>query len=393
MRIGLITGEYPPMQGGLGAFTSILSAELMAQGHTTSTLTSLRAAAAQHPPHVQAEVDRWTPGAWPLVRRWIETTRPDVIDLQFQTAAYAMSPFVHFLPNAIHAAFRHVRFVTTFHDLRVPYLFPKAGKLRDHVVLHLARASDGVIVTNHEDQSRLHDQQIDCRLIPIGSNILPPLPTPFDRHAFRAQHGFADDAYLIGFFGLVNHSKGLNTLIEALTRLIAGGTPAQLVIIGGTGGSSDPSNAAYQREIEMLIARQGLQAAVHRTGFLDDFAVAQWLSAVDVVALPFHDGASFRRGSLMAALHYGRPVVSTTPHVTIPELMHQQNVWLTPPRDAEPLAAALEMLYQNPDVRAHLGAGAAALSTQFGWTGIARDTAGYFAHIAPNTHIVRSESV
>ena len=39
MRIGMITGEYPPMQGGVGAFTRILAGELAAQGHDLFVLS------------------------------------------------------------------------------------------------------------------------------------------------------------------------------------------------------------------------------------------------------------------------------------------------------------------------------------------------------------------
>ena len=48
-----------------------------------------------------------------------------------------------------------VPIVSTFHDLLVPYLFPKAGPLRWKVVEYLARRSDAVIVTNEEDRARL----------------------------------------------------------------------------------------------------------------------------------------------------------------------------------------------------------------------------------------------
>jgi len=43
MRIGLITGEYPPMQGGVGDFTHELGKALAALGHEVHVLTS--------PPH------------------------------------------------------------------------------------------------------------------------------------------------------------------------------------------------------------------------------------------------------------------------------------------------------------------------------------------------------
>ena len=40
MRIAIITGEYPPMEGGVGDFTYHLSRTLSAQGHDLCILTS-----------------------------------------------------------------------------------------------------------------------------------------------------------------------------------------------------------------------------------------------------------------------------------------------------------------------------------------------------------------
>ena len=39
MRIGLITGEYPPMQGGVGDFTQELGKGLAALGHDVHVIT------------------------------------------------------------------------------------------------------------------------------------------------------------------------------------------------------------------------------------------------------------------------------------------------------------------------------------------------------------------
>jgi hypothetical protein len=39
MRVGFVTGEYPPMQGGVGAFTREVARAMIAQGHEVSVLT------------------------------------------------------------------------------------------------------------------------------------------------------------------------------------------------------------------------------------------------------------------------------------------------------------------------------------------------------------------
>src|SRR5690606_6298896 len=109
--------------------------------------------------------------------------RLDMVNLHFQTAAYQMSPFIHWLPDMVQTPV-----VTTFHDLRFPYLLPKAGPLRDWIVMRLARASEGIVSTNHEDFERLKHLP-RAALIPIGSSVRGDLPQDFDRTVARDSRG------------------------------------------------------------------------------------------------------------------------------------------------------------------------------------------------------------
>ena len=110
------------------------------------------------------------------------------------------------------------------------------------------------------------------------------------------------------------------------------------------------------------------------TGYLEPPGVSASFAAADICVLPYRDGASFRRGSFMAALAHGMPIVSTHPQVALPELVHGENVWLCPPRDAEALSEALVRLAADDLLRQRLGAGALALSKQFDWRLIAAHT-------------------
>ncbi len=377
MRIGQVTGEYPPMQGGVGAFTQELGRALVALGHELFVYTDRRAAPDPSGAlHVTAEARGWGVGALWRVRRWAQAHRLDVVNVQYQAAAYGMTPPIHFLPHVL----RRPRVVVTFHDLLVPYLFPKAGPLRRRAVLALARAADGVIVTNAGDEAQLVAAGGVTRLarIPIGSNIHPAPPPNFQRSAWRRAQGYTPRDFVIGYFGFLNASKGVETLLEALAALRAAGLPAHLLMIGGRTGASDPTNAAYAAQIEARVAALGVGEAVRWTGFVEAAEVSAHLLSVDVVALPYRDGASYRRGSLMAALAHGCAIVTTEPRSDTPDLREGEHVRFVPSEDPRALAEALRALAEDAALRARLGAGARALAQQFTWERIAARTAAFF---------------
>ncbi|MBK9234160.1 MAG: hypothetical protein IPO15_25800 [Anaerolineae bacterium] len=62
----------------------------------------------------------------------IRQIQPAVVLIQYQTAAFGLHPAVNLLPGWLRLRLgrRRPRLITTFHDLKFPYLFPKAGPLR-----------------------------------------------------------------------------------------------------------------------------------------------------------------------------------------------------------------------------------------------------------------------
>lgn len=374
MRIGYITGEYPPMQGGVGAYTRILAQHVAALGHEVHILCRVGAINEDRAFRIEPRIHAWDFGSIATVRAWARGY--DVVNLQYQTAAFDMSPYVHFYPNFV----RKTPFVTTFHDLRYPYLFPKAGGLRPWIVSHLAHFSDGVITTNHEDEQKLK-KLARTTLIPIGSNILKPLAGDFDAHSWRKWAGAQEGDFLLAYFGLINRSKGLTPLLKSVAKLRADGIPARLLIIGNA-GTSDPTNLEYQKEIEALIERLELTPHIHRLGYIEDEKViGSYLSAADVVVLPFTDGASYRRGSLMAAIRYGCATVTTTPRIRIPAFRDHDNMVFVAPDDYQALTRALHRLYASPMLRSRLKHGAAALASEFAWERIAAQTVAFYEEV------------
>ncbi|MCY4147103.1 MAG: glycosyltransferase family 4 protein [Chloroflexi bacterium] len=374
MKIGMISGEYPPMPGGVGDFTRMLSHRLMRHGHDVRLLCRAGCKDELLP---MSTVASWGFGGAASVRAWARRIQPDVVNLQFQTAAYDMSPWVHFLPGFINAPF-----VTTFHDLRFPYLFPKAGRLRDWIVRRLARASAGVITTNQEDEAGLQALS-RRRVIPIGSSIAPLTVSVERREQIRQTLGALSGSFVLGHFGFLNALKGIDHLLEAMAGLRRSGRDLRLVFIGGARGDHGTSKANdYAAHLDAEIERLGLGDAVWWTGYLDEAEVAVWLGAVDLVALPFADGASYRRSSLMAAVALGCAILTTQPAFATPAFRHGDNLWLAKPRSAEAIAEGIRALMTNSERLCQLRNGARQLRHSFAWERIAKETADFYREVA-----------
>lgn len=395
MRVLLVSAEYPPTPGGIGDYTALLASHLAAAGATVAVLTSGEGGTRQEGPvTVFPIVRQWGWGIARTVREIVATVRPDVLNVQYQTGMYRMHPAINLLPCRMPFArgdiYRYVPeeqlrpwFVATFHDTLPPYLFPKVGPLRTHVNYLLARESDAVIATNGTDHAKLAQWNTHTSLVPIGSNI--PAADAVDSDAIRARFGIPADAFLLTTFGLLNQSKGLAILIDALALLCAAGVRAHLLLVGAGAGASDPTNARTAAAFDALCVAAGVAASVSRTGPLPADQVAQALAASDGCLLPYRDGASPRRGSLLAALAQGVPVVTTqpAPHVYdgLPDLHDGNAALLVPPDDPTALANAVLTVIGDQALAARMRMDARAYAAHFVWPEIARQTLAVYQRV------------
>jgi glycosyltransferase involved in cell wall biosynthesis len=424
MAILMITAEYPPLEGGIGDYTRLLALALLAQGQAVAILTSAAAPGLPGDPlEVYPLIRRWGWGCLRTITCFVRDHRPEILHVQYQTGAYHMHPAIHFLPDLLRCLPSPPYLVVTMHDLRVPYLFPKAGRARSWVVAHLLRGSDQVVVTNGGDWVRLgadlsalpfpppflasrrgeassptllrplspHTLRRPPALIPLASSLPTDLPG-YDGRPWRTRLGIPLEAPLLGHFGLLHPSKGADLLVRALARL----PQAHLLFVGGGTGATDPGNAPFAAALRDEIVHLGLAHKVHWTGRCPAGEAAAYLRACDVIAMPFRDGASFRRSSLVAALALGCAVVTTTPRDPAevwlgegqPTLTDGENATLVPPDEA-PLAAALARLLQDPAGRARLAEGAARLGQAFTWEKVGGRTRELFELLRPRKLPVR----
>jgi polysaccharide biosynthesis protein PslF len=384
----LVSAEYPPDPGGVGHYTYRLAHTLRTRGHRVVVATGSEG---QTPDAL--DIEQATPvavpvqpvsGDWgwrslPSLGRAILRWGPDVVHIQYQTGAYHMHPAITFAPWFIRRFFPLSRVVVTMHDLRVPYLFPKAAPVRRWVMRRLLGDARARIVTNTADQQALQGvgiadpdrftarTPIPAMLIPIGSNIDVAPPVFYHRDQWRERAGASAGTVLVAFFGLVSSTKGLLPLVKALALLPQ---HVRLVIIGGE--APQPQDRAYLKQVEAAIQRLALADRITWTGHCDSGSVSAFLLAADLAALPFGDGASYRRGSLLAALEHGVPTITTMPpQPLVPPLQSGEHALLVPPDAPRQLADAVMQLAADPALRRRLGTAGRELAQAFGWSAIA----------------------
>jgi glycosyltransferase involved in cell wall biosynthesis len=209
--------------------------------------------------------------------------------------------------------------------------------------------------------------------------------------------GADDETFLVGYFGFLNPSKGVPTLLEAIGQLATQTPerPVRLAMIGAETGVSNPTDLAQARTVHDTIEHEHLAERIVRTGYLAPPDLSATLLACDAIALPFLDGASARRGTLMAALAHGLPIVSTLPARQSP-VAGPATVWLgsgpgaasvrdgeaillVPPDDASALAVALGRLRDDVALRSRLAAGAREVAARISWPSLAEETLRIYA--------------
>jgi glycosyltransferase involved in cell wall biosynthesis len=379
----MVTGEYPPQLGGVGDYTELLCSHLATLGGSPFVLTnrgldSRVTSIDQNEFKVIRDVEGWGPGSWEQIVSAAAKCRARIVHIQYQAAAYDMNPAVNTLPAYLRVRLPGSRVITTFHDLRVPYIFPKAGPLRRAAIHTLDRLSHATVVTNRADLSSLEGADGELRdrpfkrwLIPLGSNVRCAPPPGYDRAVWRAKIGADERTLVLSYFGFMNESKGVDVLVDSVASLMERGIRASLLMVGGETGVTDPTNRAFSVKVKQSIAAHRLDSRVLWTGFASAQDVSAYLLSSDVCVLPFRDGVSLRRGSLLAALTHGLAVVTTMPDGAEPLLRNGENIAMVKRNDPTAIADAVEYLWRDEGRRRQLSMGAQLLAARFKWPDIA----------------------
>jgi glycosyltransferase involved in cell wall biosynthesis len=176
----------------------------------------------------------------------------------------------------------------------------------------------------------------------------------------------------IGFVGRMLPGKGVNVLVEALSRI---STERWKLLLVGDG----PERAA----VEQQLAAYGLLDRVQFTGAISYDRVPELYQQMDILVMPTQTTRRIREQFgrvIVEAMASGIPVVGSTSGA-IPEVIGDAGL-VFPEGDAGALAAALHQLLADDELRARLArVGRARVDRHYSWERVADQTYELFQQV------------
>lgn len=195
-----------------------------------------------------------------------------------------------------------------------------------------------------ESSAQLRRFAAKCECVPLAIDVKAMAPSAAEA-AEAARLRAAKKRPAIAFVGRLRYYKGLHVLLDAMRE--AANAEAWIV---GTG----PEEARLRRQAASLQAA----GRVRFLGDLDDSAMKARLLAADIYCLPAHLRAEAFGLNQVEAMACGLPVVSTDVGGVGYVNRDGESGLVVPAGDSAALAAALNRLIQDKDLRARLGEGA-----------------------------------
>lgn len=205
----------------------------------------------------------------------------------------------------------------------------------------LARV-DTIIATSPnyvESSPMLRRWRDKCVVVPLASP--SPRSLSSSSHSAFAPNGRGQELL---FVGKLRYYKGVNYLLEAMTRL----PDAHLTIVG-----TGPMERVWKDRAEAL----GVNARVLWAGDASDEELGLFYSACDVFVLPCSERSEAFGTVQLEAMAAGKPVVSCDVNTGVAWVNQNELTGIVvPPKDAGALADAIGRLLQDTGLRARMGA-------------------------------------
>ncbi|MHB8906804.1 MAG: glycosyltransferase family 4 protein, partial [Melioribacteraceae bacterium] len=340
-RIAFI-GNYLPRQCGIATFTTDLCEAIAAQ-YVETTCIALPVndieAGYPYPARVRFELMEKDIESYRRAADFLNINDVDLVCLQFEYGIFGGRTGSHIL-----SLLRELRMpiVTTLHTI-----LKNPDPDQKRVLEEVAALSDRLVVMSERGSEFLQtiynvsSEKID--LIPHGIPDVPFVDPSFNKDLF----GVEGKTVLLSF-GLLSASKGIETVISAMPKIVGRYPDCVYMVVGATHPHVVQNEGeTYRLSLQWLAQQKGVESnVIFYNRFVSLEELVEFIGAADIYITPYLNEAQITSGTLAYTVGAGKAVIST-PYWYAQEMLADGRGVLVPFRDPDALAEQVVNLLDN----------------------------------------------
>ncbi|GAB4293780.1 MAG: glycosyltransferase family 4 protein [Ignavibacteriaceae bacterium] len=340
MKIFIISSAFP-YRGGIANFAGLLYTEL-SKNHSVTVVTFKR----QYPsflfpgksqlepdnhsvkiPSVQL-IDSINPVTWYMTAKHILNEKPDLVIFKYWLPFF--SPSFGFIAGKLKK--QGIPLACIFHNV-IPHERIPGDKI---LSMYFVRKVDHFITLSESVKNDLSLLVPDKKTLVLFHPVLSFFGELTDKKIAKEYLQISAEKLLL-FFGIVREYKGLDVLINALSRLSS--LPDLKLLVAGEFYSDKNS---YLK----LIEKKGLMdKIIVRDNFIPASEVKYYFSAADAVILPYRSAT--QSGIVQIAMNFRKPVIASDVGGLSEVVKHGITGYIVEKENPQKLADAILNFYEN----------------------------------------------
>ena len=364
-RIAFI-GNYAPRQCGIATFTTDLS-DSIASGYPETTCIALPVndieSGYEYPTRVRFELTEKDIESYRRASDFLNINNVDLVSLQFEYGIFGGNCGSHI--------------ISLLSELRMPVVTTLHTVLRDPspqqrlVLEKVAELSERIVVMSEKGVGFLQEiYNIPASKIDLIHHGIPDVA--FVDPSFHKELFGVEGKVVILSFGLLSPSKGIESVISALPKILERHPNVVYIVLGETHPNVIRNDGeSYRLSLQWLAQEKGVESQViFYNRFVSLEELIEFIGAADIYITPYLNEAQITSGTLAYTVGAGKAVIST-PYWYAQELLADERGVLVPFNDPESMAEQVIRLLDDEQSRHAMRKRAYLYGREMIWTKVA----------------------
>jgi len=371
-----VIGNYLPRQCGIATFTTDLISALTSEApeiNSWSVVMNDQPEGYNYPDKVRFEINQNILSEYSVAAEFMNISQADIVSVQHEFGIFGGAAGSHLLK--------------LLGELRMPIVTTLHTVLKDpqpdyrEVMLRLVELSDKLIVMSHKAFKILQEGYgVQKEKIVFIHHGIPDLPF-VDPNFYKEKFAVEGKKVLLTF-GLLSPTKGIETVLQALPKVVQKHPDVAYIILGATHPHIlKAQGEEYRIGLQQLVSKLGLsEHVIFQNRFVEQETLYEFLGVADIYITPYLDEAQITSGTLAYAMGTGKAVIST-PYWYATEMLDEGRGRIVPFNDPDAMAEQIIDLLDNETERHGLRKKAYTFCREAIWKEVARQYLQVFSDV------------